>query len=76
MKKKPSTGKVRPDGSIHGGRLVGFRLWIRLFSSVSSLVSSSSDKLYLSLQMHRVLDCNTPCSLKDCRAGIPDVFLT
>jgi len=76
MKKKPPAEEVRPDGSIRGGRFAGFRLWIRLFSSVSSLVSFSSDKLYLSLQKHRVSDCNTLCSLKDYRAGIPDVFLT
>jgi hypothetical protein len=76
LKKESATGEVRPDGSILGGRFGGFRIWMVLFSSVSSLVFSFSDKPYLSLQMRRASDYNTLCSLKGCRADIPDVFLT
>ncbi len=40
------------------------------------LVSFFSDRVCPFSRMRRVLDCNTLCNLRDCIAGIQDVFVT
>ena len=49
-----------------------------LLPLVFSLMSVSffSDRVCPFSRMRRVLDCNTLCNLRDCIAGIQDVFVT